>query len=356
MVQMNTDEPSARRDPAGDGDAYAQLKRLVSRSGLLERRPSHALRTVAGILVLLSIIVAGIALTRGSWWVLAWGVPAALLFGQIGFLAHDAGHNQIFRTSRANYNLGLLLFNLCLGGSRGWWADKHNAHHAQPNRIGTDPDIEGGVVAVFADEARAARGFTRFMIRHQAATIGPLMSLSALQIQAYSVLFLRERSLRHPRRELGLLAAHYALYFGALVAVLGAGRGLAFAAVHQMLLGIYLAGAFLPNHTGMRILAPDADADFLHRQVLTARNLRAGRATDYFFGALSCQVEHHLFPAMPRRNLRKAAPIVRAFCAAEGIAYCETSPWEAFRQVVHHLREVAKVAGGRRFDVLLARG
>jgi len=331
-------------------DAYVQLKRLVAGRGLLVHRPRTEIVPAAGIVLLLAVILVGVILASRSWWALAFAIPAALLFGQLGFLAHDAVHNQIFKTSAANYVLGLLLFNLLLGGSRGWWADKHGAHHAQPNRLGSDPDIEGGLVAVSADQAGLASGFTRFMIRHQAAMIGPLLTLSVLQIHAYSARFLRERTLRHPRMELGLIATHCAVYFGGLTLILGAGRGLLFAAVHQLLLGLYLGGAFLTNHIGMRVLRPDEEADFLHRQVLTARNLRASRATDYFFGALGCQVEHHLFPAMPRRNLRTAAPIVRQFCAEQGIDYRETSPWEAYRQVFHHLRTVG------RSDVLLRAG
>lgn len=330
-----------RRPP----DAYAQLKRAVSDRGLMARSGRNAIVPMAGIVVLLAVTVVGVVLTRGSWWALAWTGAAALLFGQLGFLAHDAVHNQFFTTRRANDGMGLVLFNLCLGGSRGWWADKHNAHHAQPNRRGTDPDIEGGVVAVCSEEARGAQGFTRFMIRHQGTTIAPLLTLSILQIHAYSAKFMTHRSLRHPRLELGLMAAHYTLYLGGLTLAFGVAHGLLFAAVHQLLLGLYLGGAFLPNHIGMSILAPDTEMDFLHRQVLTARNIRGGRVTDYIFGSLSCQVEHHLFPTMPRQNLRRATPIVRRFCADQGIDYRETSPWVAYRQVFEHLRAVACAAG-----------
>lgn len=328
-------------------DAYVQLKRLVTDRGLLERSPSRQIAPAAGHVMLFAVTVVGIVLTRESWWALVFAAPAALLFGQLGFLGHDAAHNQIFRTSRANYVLSLLLFNLCAGGSRGWWAERHNMHHAQPNRIGSDRDIEGGVVAVYEEEARSSRGFSRFMIRHQAATIAPLLSLSVLQMRAYSARFLGERTLRHPRAELGLGLLHYTLYFGGLTIALGVGRGLAFAAVHQLLLGLYLGGAFLPNHTGMTVLQPGEELDFLHRQVVTARDIRASRATDYFFGPLSCQVEHHLFPAMPRHQLRKAAPLVRRVCAEQGIEYRETSPWQAFRQVYDHLRTVARSAAVR---------
>ena len=325
-------------------DPYVELKRVIVGRGLLARSPRRQILPSAGHALLLAAVVVGIAFTRGSWWVLLLTAPAALLFGQIGFLAHDATHNQILNTSRANYILSVLLFNLCLGGSRGWWAERHNTHHAQPNRLGVDPDIEGGVIAVSDRQARESRGFVRFMIRHQGSTIAPLLSLSALQIRAYSALFIKARSLRNPRAELALFGVHYALYFTGLIFVLGVGGGLLFAAVHQLLLGLYLGGAFLPNHFGMTVLMPGDQMDFLPRQVVTSRNLRAGRVTDYFFGPLGCQIEHHLFPAMPRHNLRAAGPIVRQVCAEQGILYRETSPWEAFGQVYRHLRTVGRAA------------
>jgi fatty acid desaturase len=344
--------PATQRDLAAKpADPYVELKHVIASRGLLERSPRRQLLPGAGHVFLLALVLVGVALTRGSWWVLLWTLPAALLFGQIGFLAHDATHNQILHTSRANYVLSVLLFNLCLGGSRGWWAERHNTHHAQPNRLGVDPDIEGGVVAVTQAQAREARGFVRFMIRHQGTTIAPLLALSALQIRAYSALFIRARALRNPRAELGLFAVHYAAYFTGLILVLGTGGGLLFAAVHQLLLGLYLGAAFLPNHFGMAVLLPGDQMEFLPRQVITSRNIRGGPVTDYLFGPLGCQIEHHLFPAMPRHNLREAGPIVRRVCEEQGIAYRETSPWDAFGQVYRHLRAVGGATGHRSPDL-----
>jgi hypothetical protein len=71
------------------GDEYAHLKRLIAGRGLLERQPRRYLAHAAGQVTLLALLIAGISLSRGSWWVLAWALPAAFLFGQTGFLAHD---------------------------------------------------------------------------------------------------------------------------------------------------------------------------------------------------------------------------------------------------------------------------
>jgi fatty acid desaturase len=331
-------ELDAGPPPKGD---YAELKRLIAARGLLERQPRRYLGHVVTLSVLFGVVVAGLVLARGSWWVLAWAAPAAFLFAQLGFLAHDATHNQILCSSRRNYALSVLLFNLALGASRGWWADKHNVHHAQPNRLGTDPDIEGGVIAVSPDQTASARGMTRLVMRHQAGAIWPLMSLGVLQIHVYSVAFLFRRALRNAGIEAALLVAHYTVYLGGLILLLGIGRGMLVALVHQMLLGVYLGGAFLPNHTGMATLQPDEQMDFLRRQVLTARNIRASRVADYLLGALSCQIEHHLFPAMPRCRLREAAPLVREFCRERGVGYRETGVFEAYVETYRHLDAVA---------------
>jgi fatty acid desaturase len=98
----------------------------------------------------------------------------------------------------------------------------------------------------------------------------------------------------------------------------------------------------------MAALQPDEQMDFFRRQVLTARNIRAGRVSDLLFGSLSCQIEHHLFPAMPRMRLREAAPIVRQFCRERGVAYHETGVVTAYVETYRHLQRVARPLRRRR--------
>ena len=93
-----------------------------------------------------------------SWWQLAVAAFLAVVFTQIGFLGHDAGHRQIFRSRRANDLVGLLHGNLAIGLSYGWWVDKHNRHHAHPNTEDKDPDIDIGALAFTAGQARRQTG------------------------------------------------------------------------------------------------------------------------------------------------------------------------------------------------------
>jgi fatty acid desaturase len=117
-------------------------------------------------------------------------------------------------------------------------------------------------------------------------------------------------------------------------------QAIAFILVHQCLFGLYMGCSFAPNHKGMPILTDESKLDFLRRQVLTSRNIRGGRFTDFALGGLNYQIEHHLFPSMPRASLRIAQPIVRAHCAALCLPYCEVSLIGSYHAALAHLHAV----------------
>ena len=101
------------------------------------------------------------------------------------------------------------------------------------------------------------------------------------------------------------------------------GKAVAFFGVQMAVFGLCLGGSFAPSHKGMPIVPPTAKIDFLRRQVLTSRNVRGSILVDFLMGGLDYQIEHHLFPSMPRPNLKRAQPIVRAYCAEHGVPYAE---------------------------------
>jgi fatty acid desaturase len=137
-----------------------------------------------------------------------------------------------------------------------------------------------------------------------------------------------------------LFAAHIVGYVGVVFWVLSPVKATVFILVQQGLVGLYLGAAFAPNHKGMPILDADDHSDFLRRQVLTSRNVRGGRLVDLALGGLNYQIEHHLFPSMPRPNLRLAQPIIRRFCHQHGLTYAETSLTDSYAQTLRHLHSV----------------
>jgi fatty acid desaturase len=93
----------------------------------------------------------------------------------------------------------------------------------------------------------------------------------------------------------------------------------------------------------MPILAVADRSDFLRRQVLTSRNVTGGWLTDLALGGLNYQIEHHLFPSMPRSNLRRAQPLVREFCRQRELPYCQTSLVDSYAQALRHLNTVGRL-------------
>jgi fatty acid desaturase len=341
---MSTAEPAVAARPAGNrrGTEYADLMGRIRAAGLLERRAGEATVRIAVNAVLCLGGWAAFGLVGDSWWQLATAGYLAVIFTWTGFLAHEAGHKQLFRTRRANDLAGVLHGDLAIGLAFNWWCDKHHRHHANPNTEGLDPDIDSSAVVFTEAQGGARRGFRRMVARHQAALFFPLLLLEAVSLHVQGIIAIAAPSYRQRGREAALFAAHVLAYTGVVFLVLPPLKAVVFIAVQQGLLGVYLGCAFAPNHKGMPILAADDDTDFLRRQVLTSRNVRGGWLLDLALGGLNYQIEHHLFPSMPRSALRRARPIVRDFCAEAGIAYSETGLFDSYGRVLRHLRDVGR--------------
>jgi fatty acid desaturase len=263
-----------------------------------------------------------------------------VLSTQVGFFGHDATHRQISRRERPSRLLGMLAGNLLNGLSYGWWLDKHNAHHAHPNDLDSDPDVYAGAVVFDAGQAAGRRGVAGWTTRHQAWLYVPMLTLEALNLHASGVRAVLRPGLRHRRTETVLLVVHYAVYFGLLALTLTWLQAIVFVVVHQVVFGVYLGMSFAPGHKGMPVLDPEQAEDPLLRQVLTSRNVRGGRFVTAALGGLNFQIEHHLFPSMPRPHLRQAQRVVRRFCHERGVGYAEVSLATTYLTVLRHLDEV----------------
>ncbi len=328
--------------PAVGAGEFTPLLRQVRDRGLLARRPGWYAREIAVNAAALAAVWTAVFLAGGSWWAVALAVPMALLSGRSAFIGHDAGHQQIAAGRRANRVIGLVHGDLLLGMGYHWWNDKHTRHHAHPNHVGKDPDVEVGALVWTRAQAVERAGFARFLTKYQAWLFFPMLLLEGVALKVASVRDLA----RQPRRERAvegtLLAAHLALYLGLLLSAMPLWTAVVFAAVHHALFGLHLGCTFAPNHKGMRMPGPDERWGHLRRQVLTSRDVRGGPVTDWFLGGLNHQVEHHLFPSMPRPHLRRAKPLVRAHCAAAGVPYTEAGVVASYAQALAHLHAVGR--------------
>lgn len=343
LAGENAPPQPERLFPPDTGSEFTPLLRDVKRQDLLARRTGWYARTMAVNALGLAAVVTGMALVGDSWWVLALAPVLAVLCARTAFIGHDAGHAQISADRATNRRIGLLHGNLLLGMSFAWWNDKHNRHHANPNHIDKDPDVAADVLVFTSEQAAVRTGFRGRLTRHQAWLFFPLTLLEGLALKLYGFQHLRRQSGRERLVDGALLVAHLVWYVTLLLGTMPLTHALVFVAIHQALFGLHLGMAFAPNHKGMDM--PGADGEkwgHLRRQVLTSRNVRGGLLTDWFLGGLNYQIEHHLFPSMPRPHLRLAQSMVQAHCRDLGIPYTETGLVDSYRQALRHMHEVGE--------------
>ncbi|KQS54152.1 delta fatty acid desaturase [Geodermatophilus sp. Leaf369] len=346
MTALENAAPAPAPTRAGAGarppTLYAQLAEEVQAAGLMRRRVGWYVTTTAVVLAVTVGAWVAFVVLGDSWWTLAVAAVLAVTSAQFGFLGHDAAHRQVFASGTANAWAARVVAGACAGLSMGWWTSKHNRHHSGPNQVDRDPDIATGVL-VFdpADAPNRTHPAARWFLDRQGWAFFPLLLLEGVQLHVAGVRdLLTRRDVPHRRLKLGIIVARLVGFLVAVAVVLPPGKAAAFVAVQLGLFGLLMGGAFAPNHKGMPIVPAGTRIDFLSRQVLMSRNIDGGRVTDVAMGGLNYQIEHHLFPSMPRPALRQAQPIVRRFCDEHGVRYTQTSLVGSYGIVVRYLNRV----------------
>lgn len=324
--------------------AYTRLSEVVREAGLLRRSRVFYLFTGIAIALGFGGAVTGFILLGDSWFQLIIAAAFGILFTQVAFLAHEAGHRQILSTGPTNDRLARVLAAF-VGMSYSWWDAKHSRHHANPNKVGKDPDIEVDTISFLDEDAAHARGLRRLITRKQGWFFFPLLALEGVNLYFHSFKYLFSRGPVKARgAELGMVTARTVIVFAPAFLFLPLGMACAFTGVMVAVFGVYMGASFAPNHKGMPVIAPDAKLDFFSKQVRTSRNIRGGWWATIVMGGLNYQIEHHLFPSMARPQLARTREIVMEYCAIHNVPYAETSLWRSYAIVIDYLNTVGLAA------------
>jgi fatty acid desaturase len=198
---------------------------------------------------------------------------------------------------------------------------------------------------VFAAEQIASRPRAlRPVIALQAFVFFTLLPFQAANMRITSAQHLVATGARRPWLQAAIIACHVTLYGALLYSLGGWGIAIAFLVVNQAVFGLYNSSVFASNHKGMAMISDSGRLDFFREQVLTSRDITGNRFSDFWFGGLNYQIEHHLFPTMPRNRLPEAKLIIEAFCAERGVAHHTTGLFASYREGFLHLhRESASL-------------
>jgi fatty acid desaturase len=321
--------------------SFAQLKRVVIESGLIERQPKYyAFKVPLTIAMLIPGIVL-LLLFDQLWVQVLNAVYLAFAFTQIVFLGHDCGHRQVFLNPKWNDLLALCGMPT-VGVGYSWWCDTHNRHHGKPNEMGADPAIAYDIFAFSQNQAVRKKGLQRLLIRFQAFYFIPLTLFYPIAMRINSIRYILKNKPDHPVVETLLFLLHFPFYFWLVFSNLSLGVGILFVAVHQSLFSLFLVSTFAPNHKGLMVLGEDHGMDFLHQQIITAQNVQSHPVVDFWFGGLNYQIEHHLFPNMPRNRLKEAQKIIKPFCLAYSIPYHEANAPRCYWEILKFMHQAGE--------------
>ncbi len=328
----------------------SSVQELLKDAGLYNRQHGYYARVMSGTLSLFILGIMGIILTHNTLWILLLvAVFQSFVSTQFGFLAHDAVHDQIFASQKANRAIALFCgFVMWLSPS--WWGDKHNTHHRYPNALGKDRDINISIFALTQIQALSKHWPITIIVKYQAIFFIPaIFMLEALSIRLDSLQhlifsLLGKKEVTYRPVEFAIFLIHPIVYFGLLFWLIDPWYHAAlFIGVHQGFLGVYMGLVFATNHKGMLMIDEDTKLDSLRLQVLTTRNVTGGWLVDFLMGGLNFQIPHHINSWMPRCNFKKANEICRDFCEEHDITYCEMSVWKAYHTIFAFLHRIGSV-------------
>lgn len=260
----------------------------------------------------------------------------ALFWQQCGWLAHDFLHHQVFKNRTYNNIFGILIGNIFQGFSVAWWKNKHNHHHAVPNVTdspsGGDPDILTMPVLWWSEkliEGEDLDSLPRFLLRNQAVLYWPILCMARTSWVLQSILHQllpRSRNVTSDAMyaiELVGLAVHHISYLALLAKIPTWGQMLAFVVISQALGGLLIGIVFTVGHNAMEVLTPEEykSTHFVSLQVRTTRNITPTWFNKWFSGGLNYQVEHHIWPTLPRHSLPQASVILQNFCNEHNVPY-----------------------------------
>jgi len=241
----------------------------------------------------------------------------SLSFTQAGWLGHDYVHgidkwSDTFRQFPA----------LCGGLGVTWWSDKHNKHHALTNEMGVDEDLATDpFLYTWAPDPKydsPIRKFQHYIFWLPFSALFALWRVDTVQV-AIKAFKEKRPSSKEDLRSLGI---HYAVLFALFPFRVW------FPAV--FISGLMSATIVTPTHQDEEMFE-DFQMDWVTAQFASTRNaVCTNPFSEWLWGGMQYQLEHHLFPTMPRAKYPALKPILQRFCKDVGMedGYRETGEFQ----------------------------
>uniref|UniRef100_A0A0N4ZHN9 FA_desaturase domain-containing protein n=1 Tax=Parastrongyloides trichosuri TaxID=131310 RepID=A0A0N4ZHN9_PARTI len=310
---------------------FEKLRAQVIENGLLDDDQAFYIRKTIDTLTIMSI---SFVLQYYGWYLFS-ALALALAFQQLGWLTHEYCHHQPGKNRKFNNFMALFLGNFCQGFSRDWWKDKHNTHHAATNIIDHDTDIDLTPLVAFVPKQlknfkQPLEKLILKVIPYQHLYFTLMLPLIRVSWTSQSIGFVFAQSTSQYKQyrinafweQVGIVG-HWTWIFVQLYFLPDTTTKIWFFLLSQLLGGFLIGFVVTYNHNSVDKYPADSRIlnNFVALQILTTRNMNPGLFTDWLWGGLNYQIEHHLFPTMPRSKLNACSKLVKKFCNENNLPY-----------------------------------
>ncbi|XP_050808866.1 acyl-CoA (8-3)-desaturase-like isoform X2 [Gopherus flavomarginatus] len=321
---------------------FRELRATIERMGLLN--PNGLFFFLIFLQILLLEAASWITLWYFGTSLLPFLISAVLLttsLTQAGYLQHDLGHLSVFRKPKWNQVVHMFVIGQLMGLSARWWKLTHDQHHAKPNCICKDPDLSmhstlftlGKVPSV--ELGMKKKKFMPYNHQHKYFFV----TILPFALPVYFQYFAFHKTIqRKDWVDLAWMVSFYIRFFLTYEPLLGVKSLLGFYLLLRVLESFWFILLFFMSHIPMNI-DYDKKLDWFSTQLQATCNVDQSLFNDWFTGHQNFQIEHHLFPTMPRYNCWKVAPLVKSLCAKHSIEYQCKPLLTAFADIVHSLKD-----------------
>ncbi|PFH50815.1 hypothetical protein AMATHDRAFT_47622 [Amanita thiersii Skay4041] len=295
-------------------------------------------------------------------WFMFSAVFLGLMWHQLVFTAHDLGHMGVTHNWTTDRLIAILIADFIGGLSIGWWVQNHNIHHLVTNHPSHDPDIEHlpffaispvYFTSLWSSYYKRVMRFDRFSnllisVQHKLFYVVMLFARFNLYAQSYTFLCTKAWDTRRARggrwawslEVLGVL--FFWFWFGKVLYGCGDWKtALGYLLVsHAVTSPLHVQ--IVLSHFSMSTADLGPTESFPHRQMRTTTDVICPPSLSFLHGGLHLQVTHHLFPRLPRHNLRRASKLVKEFAKEQGLEYAEFGFVHGNKEILGVLRDVAQ--------------
>ncbi|GFP91466.1 delta(8)-fatty-acid desaturase [Phtheirospermum japonicum] len=333
---------------------YRNLFNHLVRSGTFENKGHGVIYSLCSIFVMLIACFYGVLCSDSFFVHFLSGCLLGLTWIQVTYLGHDSGHYVIMSGTGYNKFIQILAGNCLTGISIAWWKWTHNAHHIACNSLDYDPDLQH--LPVFAVSSKLFSSLTsqfygrkldfdllsRFFVSYQHWSFYPVTCVARvnLYLQTFLLLFSNRKVPDRAMNIIGILV--FWTWFPILVSFLPNWTERVVFVMASFCVTAIQHVQFCLNHFAANVyVGPPKGNDWFEKQTSGTIDISCPTWMDWFFGGLQFQLEHHLFPRLPRCQLRNVSPLVQELCKKHGLPYRSLSFFEANRWTIRTLRTAA---------------